>query len=775
MANTMPSKLTAPLRSLQPKSDRDPFLTNSATSATSNDQVLPGSSPTPMPSKLTSLIIPFQSRNDRIGMFLNSDDQLLIRHVEGTHVPDGSRQIAVKPLFQLAEDILVRATQALQGALLGAPTTKETIEGKSSSTALVNLPDLPLIIERVSCEMSCKSWAGSDAHDATLSVLKLLAHFPWEAKAILTLAAFSLTYGEFWLLAQIYSTNPLAKSMALLKQLPLVMEHSGSFKSQFDAINKLIKAILNVARCIVDFKELPSAYITEDEPMLKAVWSYFPLAVYWTIRSTVGAAAHITSLTSRSQEYLPSATEAWELSNWQSNWEYKLQMIYEYFTGTMRTLLQLIERKREDEAYDILRKFIYEMIHIDNIPVLNRIVGIKDDPQPIFDCSTKRRVQLEVLRRKNVLLLISDLNISPEELSMLEQIYNDSKIHQYEIVWLPIIDHSIQWSDALQAQFERLQASMQWYSIYHPTKIGSAVIKFVKDVWNFRSKPILVVLDPQGKVVSPNAIHMMWIWGSTAFPFTSTREEALWREESWKLELLVDAIDPTILDWIRDGKYIFLYGGDDIEWVRKFTREARAVAESAGIKLEMVYVGRSHAKKDVVRKVTAAIMANNLSHCWQDPTTVWFFWQRIESMLLSKIQLEQVDNHSDTITQEIKKLLSYDKSPGGWAVLTKGSAVLLHEHGSTIYTALTQYEQEWKREIAVLGFDKALSSHVGKFDIREAPCCRFDFPAASGRVPTGMRCPECQLAMEKHTTFICCHELGAAGLPEFTAPVPPPV
>ncbi|GAB2257778.1 hypothetical protein Droror1_Dr00013938 [Drosera rotundifolia] len=768
----MPSKLTAPLRSLQPKADRDQTLTSNALQVKSNGQALPA--PAPLPPKLTTPILPFTPRNDRIGMFLNSDDQLLTRHVEETHLPDGTRQIDVRPLFQLVEDILVYATQTLQGALPGAQMTREGIEGKTSSMALVTLPDLSIIIDRVFCEMSCKSWAGSDAHEATLSVLKLLAHFPWEAKVVLTLAAFALTYGEFWLLAQIYSTNPLAKSMALLKQLPLVMEHSGSFRSQFDAVHKLIRAILNVTRCLIDFKELPSVYVTEDEPVLRAVRSYFPVAVYWTIRSTIGAAAQITTITSRGHDYLSSSSEAWELSNWHSNWEYKLNTIYEHFMGTMRTLIDLIERKRENEAYDMLRKFIYEMIHIDNIPVLNRIVGIKDDTQPLYDCAAKRRVYLDVLRRKNVLLLISDLNISQEELSMLEQIYNDTKIHQYEIVWLPIIDRSIQWNDTLQSQFERLQGPMQWYSIYHPTKINTAVIKFVRDVWNFRSKPILVVLDPQGKVVSPNATHMMWIWGSTAFPFTSSREEALWREESWKLELLVDAIDQTILDWIREEKYIFMYGGDDIEWIRKFTRQARAVAQSAGIRLEMVYVGKSHAKKDIIRKVTAAIMADNLSHCWQDPTTVWFFWQRIESMLLSKIQLEQVDNHGDTITQEIKKLLSYDRSPGGWALLSKGSSVVLHEHGSTIYMALTQYEQEWRKEVAALGFEKAFQSHLVKFDIREAPCCRFDFPAAAGRIPTGMLCPECHLTMEKHTTFICCHE-GALGLPESAASALPPV
>lgn len=155
-----------------------------------------------------------------------------------------------------------------------------------------------------------------------------------------------------------------------------------------------------------------------------------------------------------------------------------------------------------------------------------------------------------------MLLLISDLDISQEELSILEQIYNESRLHltrqesHYEVVWIPIVDHFIHWDDPTQKKFETLQSSMPWYTVYHPTLIDRAVIRYVKDVWHFKNKPILVVLDPQGRVVSPNALHMMWIWGSNAFPFTSLREEALWKEETWRLELLVDGIDPLVLDWV---------------------------------------------------------------------------------------------------------------------------------------------------------------------------------------------------------------------------------
>jgi hypothetical protein len=164
-----------------------------------------------------------------------------------------------------------------------------------------------------------------------------------------------------------------------------------------------------------------------------------------------------------------------------------------------------------------------------------------------------------------VLLLISGLNISQDELSILEQIYNESRHHptrlesQYELVWIPIVDPSSlsQSIDPTQLnKFESLQSTMPWYTVQHPSLIGKAVVKFVKEKWHLRNKPILVVLDPLGKVVSTNAIHMMWIWVSSAFPFTSTREEALWREETWRLELLVDSLDTTILNWLSMRIYI---------------------------------------------------------------------------------------------------------------------------------------------------------------------------------------------------------------------------
>lgn len=161
-----------------------------------------------------------------------------------------------------------------------------------------------------------------------------------------------------------------------------------------------------------------------------------------------------------------------------------------------------------------------------------------------------------MLRRKNVLLFISDLELSREELSMLEQMFIEARHQpsrpesQYEVVWLPVVDRSTPWNETKEKLFESLQAQMPWFSIYHPSLLDPAVIRYIKEVWHFNKKALLVVLDPQGRVVNPNAIHMMWIWGSLAFPFTSAREEALWKEESWRLELLADSIEPLLYNWV---------------------------------------------------------------------------------------------------------------------------------------------------------------------------------------------------------------------------------
>lgn len=91
------------------------------------------------------------------------------------------------------------------------------------------------------------------------------------------------------------------------------------------------------------------------------------------------------------------------------------------------------------------------------------------------------QVHLDVLRRKTVLLLISDLNILQDELSIFEQIYTESrrnlvgvdgKSHMpYEVVWVPVVDpiEDFERSPILQKKFEDLRDPMPWYLTHFKT------------------------------------------------------------------------------------------------------------------------------------------------------------------------------------------------------------------------------------------------------------------------------------------------------------------
>ncbi|CAL9030900.1 unnamed protein product [Prunus brigantina] len=205
---------------------------------------------------------------------------------------------------------------------------------------------------------------------------------------------------------------------------------------------------------------------------------------------------------------------------------------------------------------------------------------------------------------------------------------------------------------------------------------------------------IIVSLVPQGRVSSLNAIHMLWVWGNVAFPLTDEKEQVLWNAESWRLQLVADGIDPTILDWVNTGReiyiYICLYGGDDLEWIRKFTKRAKAVARLAGISLELLYVGRSTATREQIRKVNKVIKTENLSRFWPDYTSNWFFWSRMDSMRCSKAKYHKtVEN--DEILKEVMTLLSYDGSDQGCVMVWRGSNETARANGQLTFLTLDDF------------------------------------------------------------------------------------
>lgn len=154
---------------------------------------------------------------------------------------------------------------------------------------------------------------------------------------------------------------------------------------------------------------------------------------------------------------------------------------------------------------------------------------------------------MEALKGKTVLLFISDFDIS-HEIFVLKKIYLDSREKeelQYEIVWLPIMGKMKK-----DEEFEGLKVKMPWYTLRDPSLLEPGVVRYATEEWQFSKKPILVALNPQGKVANPKASRMLWIWGNAAYPFTQRHEFELWSRQGWSLTLLVDGIHQTLGKWV---------------------------------------------------------------------------------------------------------------------------------------------------------------------------------------------------------------------------------
>nr|POE76664.1 protein sieve element occlusion b [Quercus suber]POF26888.1 protein sieve element occlusion b [Quercus suber] len=221
----------------------------------------------------------------------------------------------------------------------------------------------------------------------------------------------------------------------------------------------------------------------------------------------------------------------------------------------------------------------------------------------------------------------------------------------------------------MRKKFEMLKSKMPWYVVQYISPIAG--IKFIKEEWHFKNKPIIVVMNPKGKVECPYAIHMIRVWGMRAFPFSSSVEEDLSNGRDW-MGSTMTGINPNLHNWMittfcsirSKRRCTFSSMVARTEWIQQFTKSANVLAndpviKDARVSMELLCVGKSNKGED-------------------DHSILGHFWNRIDSFFFSKTQRE---SEPDPVAHEIQKLLSY-KNESGWAVLSKGSRVVVSGHGT---------------------------------------------------------------------------------------------
>ena len=196
-----------------------------------------------------------------------------------------------------------------------------------------------------------------------------------------------------------------------------------------------------------------------------------------------------------------------------------------------------------------------------------------------------------------------------------------------------------------------------------------------------------------------------------------------------------------------------MYGGEDIDWIRRFTATAQPVARAANIQLEMLYVGKSN-PTGKIRKINDIIVAENLSNVLPDLALIWFLWRRLESMWHSKVQHGK-SAENDEIMKEIMMMMYFDGGDQGWAMISRGME-MAKAKGEMFLESLSLSEFDvWKHDCEEKGFLAALNEYFKKLHTPQH-CHRFTLPGSTGSVEDKVLCAECGRPMEKSTTYTCC-------------------
>ncbi|KAG6732722.1 hypothetical protein I3842_01G191900 [Carya illinoinensis] len=536
--------------------------------------------------------------------------------------------------------------------------------------------------------MACKAPAEEIAHKTTMSIINKLAHYSWDAKAL-------------------HSSDQLAKSVGILKRVPVVVKRPGlkKYGKAIIELNSLIKATLEVIESIFELEKL-SIYDTKDVPALSGALDRIPVDVYWAIITIVACTTKLCCITGdegKTQELSPFAQ--------------KINVILNVLRRTIKLAHEQID---VIEAYRKLKKIFQTPTEV--MEVFKALIFPKDVEPSLIDGSTNKLVNIEVLRKKNVLFFISSLEITIEEISVLKPVYDEiSKKDQYKIVWIPIVE---QWTDDLKKKFDvlRFDSKMPWYTVqYFSPVVG---IKFIKEEWNFRNKPLVVVISPKGKVEHPNAFYIIKLLGAVlAIPFIGGEKNIVLAIVD-VIKYFLHGVNPKSPVVIKDDKYIFFYGGKDNEWIQQFTKKATILAndpalKEAGISIESVHIGKNEKGQ-------------------HDVGILDRFWDKMESFFFINTEKK---TEPDSVTKEIHKILSY-KNESGWVVLSKGSKVIFTAHGTTILKVVDEAEK-WKGYVREIGFEIIFKQYHDKVIEVNRPCSRVDIPVGVGKIPEHMHCPDC--------------------------------
>ncbi|CAA7058304.1 unnamed protein product [Microthlaspi erraticum] len=648
-------------------------------------------------------------------------EDIIVEHLLRSHDPDG-RWLDSETLLQEVETILSFVLQNNVSSPLHFQVPKPLLAENFMSNIEVfeSKETLPYAISRISVQMLCPCKGETEIQTRTMVLFDHLKEYRWDAKAVIILGALAATYGGLLLPIHLALSDPVASSIATLNQLPT---ERTKFRPWLNSLSLLVKAMVDVTKCIIEFERLPFKQAKlQDNNTVGETMSNIYLATYRVIKSSLACMQQIPYFKQIQQEFseiLRQRKQEEQQENFRA-WDIK------------------------EEIYQRLRNMNTEA-HQDNQEALQLLFSLHDD---LLLQQYSRQMDITELKDKVILLLLSKPELLPIEPFhfLLQQLYDhpSSNTEQdYEILWIPI-PTSRKWTHYEQETFTFFSNSLPWISVRRPWLMSSTVLDFLREEWPYRDgETMVVVMDPNGKVVNMNAMDMVLIWGVRAYPFSVSREDELWEEEDgWSLKLLLDGIHPAFDTWVKEGREICIIASEDSDWVEEIKSLARKLQNQGFFEFELIYLS----KRTITSASSAAMEESSILF---SPAIQQLFWLRLESIERSKLKRIE-SSKPDRMLEQVTELLDFDYSKQkGWAVIGKGSTA--EKIVGEKLTEAMRRVLRWGEYASGMSFTEAIQIAEEKpCELSHTVVVPFEEGSSTVRVVT---CEKCKRPMKKFIAY----------------------
>ncbi|KAF8030510.1 hypothetical protein BT93_E2829 [Corymbia citriodora subsp. variegata] len=578
------------------------------------------------------------------------------------------------------------------------------------------------LIYEISCQMTCMAERRKNVKDRLEEIFSKLSSYRPTTQVLLVLAAFALQYGDFWYISQAPSDGGNALSNYLLKGLSSLKKKliSDDKAAAIIPLNEVVRDLLKWTASLVSLEKLVTQHRWKHVPQLAEAFRTMPK---WSCEAIIAILA--------TGDYF-----AWLMDD---KWPEPLDLhtlVSSVLAKKSPVLAAVKDCKRGIERREEYEKYVKRLeAAVDIVDFLNSMLTAKDSSQdPIVTGPNDTPVKFESFRKKSVLLIISELKISMDDIETLRIIRDDSnrfrtickeddkksvsipiqaeKETLYELVWMPIVDGRTKDWEA-QTSFKSLMPSD--YRV-DPQKMNMWAPVYIKEEWRFKGETMVVVLDSFGRVENTDAMPMLRIWGANAFPYTGNESTHPWMNSwNWLQLVLRELVDQHgTLDADKD-EYRLFWGGPS-------AAEVAAAPVASGV-IPIVNMRRF---RTLLRSCLIC---------------------RLQAVQILKIERNPL---RDRIVYEMSEAYKACQS-GGVAILTKGPGLQVQHVGplSDIERATEHGGDHWWTALPE-NFEKKYKDAQG-----QSTCLHASVPDYADL--KDLYCPVCARIMRYDLCLTCCH------------------